>query len=166
VKCGKPVPKSVWIGGKKRNCQRRKYCLECSPFGEHNTSKLEEVRAEGQKKIKTCPVCGKEHCQTSRKCFACYFQEKQARRQKLVEELVGGFECKICGYNKTKTNIHFHHVNPETKLFGLSTREMMLSWEKVKEEIKKCLIVCSNCHGEIHAGLIAKEDINRLWKAY
>ena len=74
------------------------------------------------------------------------------RRKKLREmaiEFLGG-KCSKCGYNKCVDALETHHVNPEEKEFSLSLRGMTRSWEKIKEELKKCILVCANCHREIH----------------
>jgi hypothetical protein len=49
-------------------------------------------------------------------------------------------------------NLHFHHVDPATKKFGL-TQSHGQSLGTYQEEAKKCVLVCANCHGEIEAGL-------------
>ena len=46
----------------------------------------------------------------------------------------------------------FHHKNPLEKRFELTS--MNRTWDILKEEVDKCLLVCSNCHREIHAGVI------------
>lgn len=76
--------------------------------------------------------------------------------KKRMVEYKGG-RCQICGYNKCIEALDFHHLDPKDKDFNISggTR----SFEKLKPEIDKCILVCSNCHREIHAGLI---DITTL----
>lgn len=65
-----------------------------------------------------------------------------------------GGKCCVCGYNKYLGALEFHHLNPNEKDFGISNKGYTRSFEKVKEELDKCILVCSNCHKEIHAGLI------------
>ncbi len=74
------------------------------------------------------------------------------KKQKLLN-LFGG-KCCICGYDKCPRNLHFHHVNPSEKSFILSSGVKDYGIEKSIEEAKKCILVCANCHGEIHSGLI------------
>lgn len=74
-------------------------------------------------------------------------------KTKLVE-LKGG-RCQICGYSRCLTALDFHHVDEKTKVFELSQRDLTKSWKKIFDEAKKCLLVCANCHREIHAGLVA-----------
>ncbi len=77
------------------------------------------------------------------------------RRQKLrdmAREYKGG-KCVICGYSKCASALDFHHRNPKQKDFGLSVRGLTRSWELIKKEIDKCVLVCANCHRELHAGI-------------
>jgi hypothetical protein len=52
--------------------------------------------------------------------------------------------------------LHFHHIDPKTKSFTVSDAfaRKTYSQEEVEAEIKKCVLVCANCHTEIHAELI------------
>jgi hypothetical protein len=80
-----------------------------------------------------------------------------AKRRKRLKEMVveyKGGKCVICGYNKYVGAFDLHHLDGTVKEFGLSTRGLTRSWEKLKEEADKCILVCANCHREIHAGII------------
>jgi hypothetical protein len=77
------------------------------------------------------------------------------RRRKLksmVVEYKGG-KCMRCGYSKSIWALDLHHLDESTKEFGLSARGMTRSWEKIKKEADKCILLCANCHREIHAGV-------------
>ena len=50
-------------------------------------------------------------------------------------------------------NLHFHHVDPKTKSFVVSMA-VGKALDTYRQEVKKCVLVCANCHGEIEAGLI------------
>ena len=70
----------------------------------------------------------------------------------VVEELGG--KCQICNYDKCQDALDLHHKNPSEKEFSISDRNLRYTdWPLIKQEIKKCILVCSNCHREIHAGL-------------
>lgn len=60
-----------------------------------------------------------------------------------------GGKCEKCGYNKCVKALTFHHLDPKEKDFTISGK----SWsvERLKKEVDKCIMVCSNCHIEIHA---------------
>ena len=59
-----------------------------------------------------------------------------------------GNKCEKCGYNKNIAALEFHHLDPNTKKFTLSDTHH--NWEETKEELDKCILVCSNCHRELH----------------
>lgn len=61
--------------------------------------------------------------------------------------------CKKCGYNRCASALHFHHRDPATKVLEI-TRALKRSVPKhlVIEEIRKCDVLCANCHAELHAG--------------
>ena len=73
-------------------------------------------------------------------------------RRTLIEEAGGG--CALCGYDRCVVSLHFHHVDPATKLFPM-TMSSGKSIAAYREEARKCVLLCSNCHGEVEAGLVA-----------
>lgn len=89
------------------------------------------------------------------KCLKCQTEATQKRRDKVKVMAVAykGGKCQCCNYNYYIGALEFHHVNPEGKDFGISSKGYIHSWDKVKEEIQKCVLVCANCHREIHAGV-------------
>src|ERR1017187_7080284 len=106
LSCGKEIKTFQKIDGKIRNLQNRKYCLECSPFGEHNTKMLngnKRVKKVGKENsLGTCISCGRESIYVRQsgdsigKCNSCWTTEKR-RNQKLRFIKYLGSECKICG---------------------------------------------------------------------
>lgn len=75
-------------------------------------------------------------------------------RQRVKKQMIEykGEKCEICGYNKCVEALEFHHLNPNEKDFNISGGTK--SFKNLKPEIDKCILVCANCHREIHAGLI------------
>jgi hypothetical protein len=75
----------------------------------------------------------------------------KSRRQRLKEmsvEYKGG-KCEKCGYNKSIWAFDFHHLNPKEKDFTISAY-LVLGWDKIKLELNKCILLCANCHRELH----------------
>ena len=62
-------------------------------------------------------------------------------------------KCMKCGYSRCKDALHWHHVWPKEKSFGLSMSVMHHAIEKLQREINKCVLLCGNCHSELHAGV-------------
>jgi len=85
------------------------------------------------------------------------------RRKKLKRMAVKykGGKCLFCGYCRDVGALEFHHVDESKKSFGLSSRGLTRSWEKVKKELDKCVMVCANCHRELHSGLLQLPDENQ-----
>ncbi len=83
---------------------------------------------------------------------------RRLRLKKMLVESRGG-QCQICGYSRCLTALDFHHIDARTKGFELSQRDLTRSWKTILVEVKKCVLVCSNCHREIHAGLVQLGDI-------
>lgn len=77
------------------------------------------------------------------------------RRKRLKGLMIDhkGGKCQFCGYSRYIGALDFHHVDSKKKNFELSMDELYRSWDLIIKEIDKCLLVCSNCHREIHGGL-------------
>ena len=79
-------------------------------------------------------------------------KSRNLRKEEMV--YVMGDKCQICGYNKCIKALEFHHINPEEKDLNFNKAESK-SWEATKTELQKCILVCANCHREIHDNLKA-----------
>lgn len=75
---------------------------------------------------------------------------KEYRRQtKILAVAYKGRYCKHCNCNVDMNKFHFHHIDRETKLFTISNN-LNLAWPKIKKELDKCILLCSECHIDIH----------------
>ena len=76
--------------------------------------------------------------------------ERRKRKEKLVKVLGGC--CAKCGYEKSIRALSFHHKDPSTKCFDISSNGHLLQeWEIVLKEVLKCQLLCLNCHAETHS---------------
>jgi len=77
------------------------------------------------------------------------------RRKLLKKKAVDykGGRCISCGYDRCIQALEFHHVDLAKKDFGVSAKGYTRSWKKVQQELDRCILVCANCHREIHAGI-------------
>jgi 5-methylcytosine-specific restriction endonuclease McrA len=85
-----------------------------------------------------------------------YFIEVVRKRRKKIRAMAieyKGGKCLLCGYSKCSESMEFHHPNSLEKGFGISEKGYTRGWEKVKKELDKCVMLCANCHREVHAGL-------------
>ena len=87
-----------------------------------------------------------------KKCYTWYNAEKRKRFKKELIEYKGG-KCEICGYDKCQSALEFHHLDEKQKKFSISETAFSKSMEELKKEADKCILVCANCHREIHAKL-------------
>ena len=116
--------------------------------------------------IKICEICNAKFETTSLSRIYCYecsgsstrseistrkHQKTILRRSMKLQaiKLLGG-KCCICGYDKCVDALEFHHLNPLEKDFKVGSGNIM-SWKDYKKEVLKCILVCSNCHKEIHS---------------
>ena len=83
-----------------------------------------------------------------KKCRNEYVHKSKIKRKLKAIEYKGG-KCSKCGYDKNLSALEFHHVNSNEKDFEIS-RYISKSWESLVIELDKCILVCSNCHKEIH----------------
>jgi hypothetical protein len=56
--------------------------------------------------------------------------------------------CNVCGEDRNWV-LDFHHPDPKNKKFSISQGEMY-GWRKLKQEMDKCILLCSNCHRDLH----------------
>ena len=130
---------------------------------------------KGKGKQRICEICGQPfeimvNGGTRKYCYNCAPHEdenlshadavtiKRRAIKKVLIEYKGG-KCCRCGYNKSMRALEFHHTDPNIKDFGIShclTRSM----EELKQEVDKCILVCSNCHAEIHDEIENLKGIN------
>lgn len=89
-------------------------------------------------------------------CKICTSEQTLNRMQRLKKQMVDykGGSCMICGYKKYMGALDFHHLNPKEKDFNLAHMKKYTFDEKIKKELDKCILVCSNCHREIHGKIV------------
>jgi len=86
------------------------------------------------------------------RCTKCRSEKVQNYRDNLKIKAVEykGGKCECCGYNKCISALEFHHKEPNEKDFAISHKGYTRSWEVVRLELDKCLMLCANCHREKH----------------
>jgi 5-methylcytosine-specific restriction endonuclease McrA len=83
-----------------------------------------------------------------------------ARCRRIKEILVreAGGCCRICGFARYVGALHFHHLNPAHKAFAVSRQGVTRALERARQEAKKCVLLCANCHAMVEAGLVQVPD--------
>lgn len=117
------------------------------------------VKDKGTGRLHTqCKLCYKEHRKTYylehyRKYGDEYRARAKKRRARIKQDLqtklldyMADKSCDICGENDVRV-LEFDHINPNNKLFGISKGVSSgYDWDVIMAEIKKCRILCANCH--------------------
>lgn len=121
---------------------------------------FQAARASGAKHIeRACPTHGKTTFQRdargSYRCLKCRADRVKARRRRIKEILAeeAGGKCVTCGYDRCLRALEFHHLDPLQKGFGVAYRGMTRSLARARAEAAKCVLLCSNCHMEVEAGM-------------
>ena len=107
---------------------------------------------------KNCKKHGEEspaYLDTGRiRCKKCNVEAVSERRRELKRKALEykGNCCSVCGYRKSVAALQFHHLDPTQKDFGIAEKGNTMGWEKIKIELDKCVLLCANCHAEVHEG--------------
>ena len=102
--------------------------------------------------MRICTECLRPHKAKSRKkCNTCSVKNSRGKIKILAVAHMGG-KCQRCGYSKSLRALQFHHLNPKEKDFHITGR-VHHSWAQVQQELKKCVMLCANCHFEEHEKL-------------
>lgn len=91
-------------------------------------------------------------------CKECNLLLSKERNRSAKEECISflGGKCISCGFNKYVGALEFHHLDPKSKDFEISKRYREFN-DAIKKELSKCVLLCSNCHKMVHAGVISVE---------
>ena len=158
--CGTEIPNWITIDGVQKNISKRTYCVECSPWGQHNTKQLNKPVNSQIPETKICVKCkqekpihefrrkGKYRQSYCKPCMYKYQIERWIEIKKKAIEYKGGI-CIRCGYNKCYGALKFHHRDPEEK-DAMWHQLRLRSWKAIQYELDKCDLLCGNCHDEVH----------------
>ena len=93
-------------------------------------------------------------------CSKCHNLKtgKTGKNNRLFAVKTLGGKCMVCSYDKYIGSLDIHHLDPKIKDKNFSC---MRGWckERILAEIEKCVLLCRNCHAEVHAGLIDLNDV-------
>lgn len=96
----------------------------------------------------------RKHYEANKDKFRERLKLRRKERREWFDNITNGIKCVVCG-EEERICLDFHHTNPKDKD---STVTKLLndfrSKERVLNEIKKCKVLCSNCHRKVHANII------------
>ena len=79
----------------------------------------------------------------------------QVKRKKQFLDEIKNVPCSVCSKQYNPVLMDLHHLNEEEKKFSLSVGVHKYGWNAIKEEVEKCIVVCSNFHRLIHNNLVS-----------
>ncbi|MBW4618770.1 MAG: HNH endonuclease [Cyanosarcina radialis HA8281-LM2] len=138
--------------------QRRKYCLHCSPYGQHNTKQLvpknrtlvrEKQTNNSSDRQRICNVCQRLHTRRGRVCRSCSTKVRRYLAKQAAVKYLGG-KCQRCGWSGSLPAYEFHHIDPSRKKFTIGNVSHR-KWELIVKELDKCELLCANCHRIEHS---------------
>ena len=84
---------------------------------------------------------------TCKKCHNKRLTKKRTDMLAKARKMLGD-KCSVCGYKKCPAALEFHHVDRSEKEFVIAGARY--GWSKMEKEIEKCVLLCANCHRELH----------------
>ncbi len=113
-----------------------------------------------------CKICDKKFKDYQNKgrarCGSCNTKVRRYRAKAAAIKYLGG-KCINCGWRGNQAALQFHHTDPKTKDFVIGNVANK-SWDSIKSEMKKCVLLCANCHSIEHStkdgDLFIKEALN------
>lgn len=78
------------------------------------------------------------------RCGSCNTKIRRFRVKAAAIKYLGG-KCEKCNWNGNQAALQFHHKDPKQKDFTIGNVANK-SWDSIKKEIKKCILLCANCH--------------------
>ena len=95
----------------------------------------------------------REYCNL---CQKKKVMERVEKHRQMAYDMFGR-ECKVCNYSKCLNALEYHHLDPSTKE-GTPSRILYRSWDNVVKELSGCILLCANCHREVHSGILDLKD--------
>lgn len=92
---------------------------------------------------------GRSRCMKCNSAAVARYRRRQ--KELLIADAGGG--CALCGYDRCAAALHFHHLDPPAKVHGIAEAGASRSLARARAEVKKCVLLCANCHAEVEVGL-------------
>jgi len=98
--------------------------------------------------MRICRLCGNQYKDYQKRnrerCGSCNTKIRRFRAKAAAIKFLGG-KCMKCGWHGDQAAMQFHHNSISKKDFNIGNVANR-NWEKIKTEIKKCILLCANCH--------------------
>lgn len=147
------MPKMLKKGWKQKSERKELWCIGCKQFLPRERFTKEGTTSAGSTKYRSrCKKCFKDHAEQK--------HAHQRHRKQLLEFIDGAKQkCGVCGYDRCKAALDFHHRKSDEKDAEIADlldfkRCHTTTLEMLKREVEKCVVLCCRCHREHHAGML------------
>lgn len=100
-----------------------------------------------------CKSCSleysREHYKSNKRMYLDKNNRHRHKIRKYIEDFKKTHKCAVCGESRPWC-LDFHHKDPSTKNFEIGSNVTTTSLETLKKEIDKCILLCANCHRDLH----------------
>lgn len=114
-------------------------------------SSKQRLKVELQKCDLVCANCHRRRHERAVRNTSPSHELRRALKLRAMEWM--GSDCNGCGRPVLPSQAEFHHRDPATKDFGVSAKGLIRAWPEIESELAKCVMLCANCHREVHAGV-------------
>lgn len=126
-----------------------KLCTKCgqvkpvSEFGK-NKSKKDGLQSHCKECVK---IYKKKHYEENKEQYKIRNQSYREHNRDRLNRYKETLKCSVCGESRIWC-LDFHHTDPNTKENNISS---LIDYPiKLQEELEKCVILCANCHRDLH----------------
>ena len=130
------------------------HCYRCKRRKPESAFYQDNTRNSGYSS--KCKVCANEEANLR---YQSKRKPRSKSRRKIIQEIRQD-GCTICGYKKCDAALEFHHIDPSEKEGNVND---ISGPDKLMEEITKCVLLCSNCHREVHMGMHNTDELPRAY---
>lgn len=81
-------------------------------------------------------------------CGSCSVSKRRWISKIALVKQLGG-KCSKCGFAGHPSALHFHHIDPKEKNYSINSNKLIA--KDRLNEVKKCILLCANCHSIQHA---------------
>ncbi|MEI6843480.1 MAG: hypothetical protein WCK48_03175 [bacterium] len=115
--------------------------------------------------MKTCKLCDKKFKDYQlvgrTRCGSCNTKIRRFRAKAAAIEYMGG-KCSKCGWHGDQAALQFHHKNSNGKDFAIGNASNK-SWDFIKKEMQKCVLLCANCHMIEHSSKLGEKFLEEAY---
>ena len=133
----------------------KKICSRCEREKDITAFRRDRARLDGRNS--SCKVCmrafqTKQYKEKYSKSGATRDKILRDENRRKLNEYKASKGCLYCSERETVC-LEFHHTDMSQKDFTIASSTHR-TWPYIEKEITKCIVVCSNCHKKVHAGII------------